>query len=242
MTLLGELQRCMHGGGISGTASREHPYLPLMKNATPMSDLPSRDIVVLVADDHALVRDGIKLLLTAILGKVSFLEAEDGHSLMRVLHQHPIIRLGLVDLNMPGMERGFRLAELAREYPGLPLVVVSALTSPDVVRRTLDIASVFAFVPKSASSEHMGASIVAAMQGIKLPFTQMLASGKPADVNLTPRMREVRNLLRQGMSNKLIASRLGISEGTVKNHMSEIFRALHVSNRTQAAQLDLDSL
>ena len=69
-----------------------------------------------------------------------------------------------------------------------------------------------------------------------------MADSKRPDVLLTPRMEEVRQLLRQGMSNKLIASTLGLSEGTVKNYMSEIFRALNVSNRTQAAQLDADTL
>ncbi len=213
-----------------------------MKDAMTVSDLSPQDITVLIADDHALVRDGIKLLVGSILGKVRFVEADDGQSLLRVLQQHRSIRLGLVDLNMPGMERGLRLTELARGHPALPLVVVSALTSPDVVRRTLDIANVFAFVPKSASPGHMAAAVVAAMQGTRLPFTQMMDTGRQRDIGLTPRMEEVRSLLRQGMSNKMIASTLGLSEGTVKNYMSEIFKVLHVSNRTQAAQLDLDRL
>ncbi len=122
-------------------------------------------------------------------------------------------------------------------------MVVSALTSPDVVRRTLEIATVHAFVPKSANSEIISAAIDAALQGRKLPFAQTLGGGaRRPEVILTPRMEEVRNLLRQGMSNKMIASTLGITEGTVKNHMSEIFKALNVSNRTQAARLDSDTL
>ena len=124
----------------------------------------------------------------------------------------------------------------------LPLVVISALTSPDVVRRTLDIPSVHAFVPKSAPSDQIGAAIGAALRGCKLPFAHRAPESRRPEVVLTPRMEEVRQLLRQGMSNKLIARTLGISEGTVKNHMSEIFKALQVSNRTQAAQLDADSL
>ena len=137
---------------------------------------------------------------------------------------------------------GARLAELAHAYPGLPLVVISALTSPDVVRRTLDIASVHAFVPKSAPSVQISAAIHAALRGHKLPFAHRAPQARRPEVVLTPRMEEVRQLLRQGMSNKLIARTLGISEGTVKNHMSEIFKALQVSNRTQAAQLDAERL
>jgi DNA-binding NarL/FixJ family response regulator len=214
-----------------------------MNTTFPSRLTPSPDATVLIADDHALVRDGIRMLITSILGPVNFLEADDAESLLRVMRENPGVRLALVDLNMPGMEKGFRLTELSRQNPDVPLVVVSALTAPDVVRRTLEIPTVHAFVPKSANSEIIGAAIDAAMQGRKLPYTQTLSGGaKRPEVVLTPRMEEVRNLLRQGMSNKMIASTLGITEGTVKNHMSEIFKALNVSNRTQAARLDSDTL
>jgi DNA-binding NarL/FixJ family response regulator len=203
---------------------------------------PSDDIHVLIADDHALVRDGIKMLVSGILGRARFLEAGDGATLVNVVRAHPGVQLALVDLNMPGMERGFRLAELAREHPALPMVVVSALTAPDVVRRTIEIPTFYAFVPKSASAEHMRAAIESALQRSKLPFAHVFGEARRTEVTLTPRMEEIRALLRQGMSNKLIARTLGISEGTVKNHMSEIFKALHVSNRTQAAQMDIDRL
>ncbi|MBT9465558.1 response regulator transcription factor [Hydrogenophaga sp.] len=197
---------------------------------------------MLIADDHALVRDGMRSLVCEVLGCVRILEAGDGDALMRAARATPPAQLALVDLNMPGMERGFRLAELAHSHPDLPLVVISALTSPDVVRRTLDIPSVHAFVPKSAPSEQICSAIEVALRGGKLPFAHRAPESRRPDVALTPRMEEVRQLLRQGMSNKLIARTLGISEGTVKNHMSEIFKALQVTNRTQAAQLDADSL
>lgn len=197
---------------------------------------------VLVADDHALVRDGIRTVVRGVLGDVQFLEAEDGQSLMEAASASPPPRLALVDLNMPGMERGFRLHELARLHPSLPLVVISALTSPDIVRRTLEIPTVHAFIPKSAPSGQIRGAIEAALLGTRLPFAQRVSDAKRPEVILTPRMEEVRGLLRQGMSNKMIANALGISEGTVKNYMSEIFRALNVSNRTQAAQLDPDTL
>jgi DNA-binding NarL/FixJ family response regulator len=202
----------------------------------------AQPLTVLIADDHALVRDGIKMLVSSILGPVHFLEAGDGYSLSRVVHLHASIDLALVDLNMPGMDKGFRLIELTRERPALSVVVVSALTSPDVVRRTLDIPGVYAFVPKSATSDRMRAAIEAALQGTRLPYTPVMEPGAAPDVTLTPRLEEVRALLRQGLSNKLIASTLGISEGTVKNHMTEIFRALNVSNRTQAARHNSETL
>jgi DNA-binding NarL/FixJ family response regulator len=101
---------------------------------------------------------------------------------------------------------------------------------------------VHAFIPKSAPQAHTCAAIEAALRGLKLPYAQSLFSPGRPDMTLTPRMEEIRRLVQQGMSNKQIANTLGISEGTVKNHMSEIFKALQVSNRTQAAQLDTDRL
>jgi DNA-binding NarL/FixJ family response regulator len=193
---------------------------------------------VLIADDHALVRDGLRGAVSTLMGPVRILEAADGFALVEQVRRHPFIRLALVDLNMPGMERGYRLAELARDHPGLPVVVISAMTAPDVVRRTLQIPTVHAFVPKSADPGHLSDAMDAALNGVKLPFSARPGTAPAREPMLTPRMEEVRDLLRQGMTNKMIASTLGITEGTVKNHVSEIFKALNVSNRTQAAQAD----
>ncbi len=208
---------------------------PRFEHATCESTL------VLIADDHALVRDGLKMLVTRILGSARFIEADDADSLFAAARSLPTPRLALVDLNMPGMDKGSRLPQLSRQNPLLPMVVISALTSPDIVRRVLEIDTVYAFVPKSATSEHMRAAMDAAMHGLKFPFTHVEDASSVADLMLSPRLQEIRGLLRQGMSNKLIASQLGITEGTVKNHMSEIFKALNVSNRTQAAQFNSDT-
>ena len=196
---------------------------------------------VLIADDHALVRHGLKLMVASVLGDVRFVDAYDAESLLQKAGTRPPPHLALIDLNMPGMGRGSRLTELTRAHPDLPIVVISALTSPDIVRRSLALASVFAFIPKSAPSAHLADALHAALNRVKLPFAQVMQRDAQPAVKLSPRLEEVRHLLHQGMSNKLIATQLGISEGTVKNYMSEIFRALNVSNRTQAAQFDPDS-
>ncbi len=202
--------------------------------------LPPLTASVLVADDHALVRDGLKLLITGVWPQAQFLDAYDAQSLFsRAAHQPPPC-LALVDLNMPGMDKGARLTDLARAHPQLPVVVVSALTSPDTVRRALALSNVWAFVPKSSPAEHMRAAMRSALLGIKLSFAPPDATVSP-ELLLHPRLEEIRVLLRQGMSNKMIASQLGITEGTVKNYMSDIFKALNVSNRTQAARFDSDS-
>ena len=196
---------------------------------------------LIIADDHHLVRDGIKLMVQALLPRARVLEASDADSLWRQARVLPTPDLALVDLNMPGMERGARLAWLARDFPRLPLVVVSALTSPDVQRRMSDLPTVHAFVPKSGGGEQMREAIAAALSGHRLPLAMTQPAHLPPHEALTPRMQEIRALLQQGLSNKRIAQQLNISEGTVKNYMTEIFRLLSVSNRTQAARYDVET-
>lgn len=196
---------------------------------------------VLVADDHTLVRHGLKLMVASVLSDVRFLDACDAESLLLKAGTQPPPHLALIDLNMPGMDRGGRLIELARMHPELPIVVISALTSPDIVRRSLEIPSVFAFIPKSAPADHLGKALYSALDRVKMPFLQVMPRETEPAAKLSPRLEELRRLLHQGMSNKLIAQEMGISEGTVKNYLSEIFRTLNVSNRTQAAQFDPDS-
>ncbi|MFL6695265.1 MAG: response regulator transcription factor [Ramlibacter sp.] len=190
----------------------------------------------IVADDHPLVRDGLKLMIQQLRPGTRFLEAGDADSLAHLLKAPQGARLALVDLNMPGMDRGARLHELSRMAPAIPIVAVSAMTSPDIVRRTIDIPSVRAFVPKSSGSERMLLAINTALQGGKLAPELPTVQTTSDDLQLSPRMQEIRALIRQGHSNKRIAGILHLSEGTVKNYVSEIFRVLNVTNRTQAAQ------
>ncbi len=189
---------------------------------------------ILVADDNTLARSGIKLLVSALLGDVRFVEADNGDALMSAVHWHPEIRLALIDLDMGAMHAGLRLVELSRRRPTLPLVVVSASASADKARRVMNIPTVCAFVPKNADVASIRTAIEAALHGRRVTVPELQMPNRNA---LTPRQEEVHRLLSQGMSNKMIAGALGISEGTVKNHVSEIFRTLNTTNRTQAAQL-----
>jgi DNA-binding NarL/FixJ family response regulator len=203
---------------------------------------------VLIADDHVLVREGLRMMLADALAQTGeplinalhFVEASDANSLFAVARDASP-QLLVTDLMMPGMQRGERLSEVARSFPKLAIIVISALTSPDVVRRALAIDNVFAFVCKSANAAEMRAALTAALRREKLSWTPVPMEDKQLATTLSPRLKEVRALLRQGLSNKMIATELGISEGTVKNYMSDIFKALQVSNRTQAAQFNPDA-
>ena len=194
------------------------------------------DAAVLVADESALMRSGSKWIAREVLGDVGFVEASDGFGLLRVAQARASLRLALVDADLPCINGGALLVELARMRPALPIVMLAASPSPDFARRVLSLPNVQALVPKSSGADALQAAIRAAVAGRRtLPSPRDL--GMRGNDVLTPRQDEVHRLLRQGLSNKRIASALGISEGTVKNHVYEIFRALKATNRTEAARL-----
>jgi DNA-binding NarL/FixJ family response regulator len=174
--------------------------------------------LILIADAHTPVRERLKLLVSQILGEARFVDAHDGASLLEAAARSELC-LALVDLEMEGMNGGARLFELSRMYPQLPLVIV----------------------PKNSGIAIMRAAVEAAMAGRRLPVVHNEEQQPRAARALTPRQEQIRSLLRQGMSNKMIARALGITAGTVKNHISEIFRVLNATNRTQVAQRPVES-
>lgn len=207
-----------------------------MKNEAPglPTTAPAR-AWALVADEHALIRGGLKMLLSESIGSLGFIEVIDGQTLLRAGRSQVNLALAVIDLNLPHLHGGAALVEFSRLRPALPLIIVSGLHSPEMVRRALALPNVHAVVSKSADLREMRTAIAAAMRGERaaVPVEPALPRrlGK-----LTPRQGDVHRLLCEGLSNKSIAALLGISTGTVKNHVSEIFRALNTTNRTQAAR------
>ena len=199
---------------------------------------------ILIADDHALVRDGLKLVLQqlAVDGALVFFEANDYQSLNEQIRAQPQLDFAVVDLQMPGAQRGASLEAVSRKFPHLPLLVVSAFSSPDVVQKVLLLPTVYAIVPKGASHTCVLAAVRACLERRKAgEISDVPAPERPDEQALAPRLLAVHALLRVGKSNKEIAYELDLSEGTVKNYMSEIFRQLKVTNRTQAVRLDEDA-
>lgn len=194
---------------------------------------------ILIADDHQLVREGFKLLIQQFGSATQFLEAQDYASLLAQLEANAGIDVVIADLHMPGASYSTSLELITRAYPSIPFVVVSAFSSPDVVRKVLDLPSVYAFVPKNGSPGNMQLAIQAALVRHKIgELNDAVAMPGFIKESLPPRLEAVRTLLREGKSNKAIAHALGLSEGTVKNYMSDIFKSLKVTNRTQAARND----
>lgn len=201
---------------------------------------------VLICDDHAVFRAGLRLVLADLADDVDLYEAEDGGGALALAEAHPELDLVLLDLTMPGVDGWDGLQRFRTRHPALPVVVVSAVDDGETMRRVLD-AGAAGFVPKGAS----GGEILAALQlvlsgGVFVPRQALAAEPRPAAAEdparrreraagLTPRQIEVLSLMARGLTNREICSVLSIAEGTVKAHIASIFETLEVSNRTEAA-------
>ncbi len=201
---------------------------------------------VLLADDHALFRDGVRLVLESLVdGPLEVIEAADFTQAIALAKTDADIDVGLVDLNMPGMDGNLGIEGLRRAAPNLHLVVVSGSSDPRDVRRAFD-AGAQGYIAKAASSKAMIDGIRSVLSGETYLSPSIDAAGVAAQpcapaprdkAVLTPRQRDVLAMLSQGKSNKEIARDLNLAEITVKLHVTAILRALGVENRTQAAIL-----
>jgi DNA-binding NarL/FixJ family response regulator len=199
----------------------------------------------LLADDHPLMREGVRQVLSQLEPQVEIIDAHDYPSLFVRTALHADIDLALVDLNMPGFVGMQGITQFRNRFPDIPLVVLSASESPHDIRSALE-AGALGYIPKAASSAVMLAALRQVLAGnIYVPSclgngTAGLHTVAPTDFEalqhsgLTARQLEVARLLVQGCANKAIAGMLAMSESTVKVHIAAIFRAFDVTNRTEA--------
>jgi two-component system, NarL family, nitrate/nitrite response regulator NarL len=206
---------------------------------------------VLVIDDHPLVQEGVSAALESLADDVTVMAARDAEQGLSLAAEHPDLDLVLLDLALPGMS-GFNLiGKLHERLPSLPVVVLSALEEPENVRHAIN-AGAMGFVPKSAATRVLidvlqqvlegNVTVPLALQSSGPPVSHALpgasadsvAAGEPDVALLTLRQLEVLSRVCQGKTNKQIATELGLSEKTVKAHVTAIFKVLGVVNRTQA--------
>ena len=201
----------------------------------------------LIVDDHAFVCVGLKATLLDRLSDIKVSTASDGAKALDIL-LNDSIDLAVIDLFMPGGDGGFDFIDtVCQTYPKLPIIVLSASENPAHIRKCLDIGAK-GFVTKSAPKEILFTAITKVLAGDRyIPSALLTAQGDGGRGNsdlqasadnvtqlLTERQLEILALISQGLSNKLIARELFLSENTVKVHVSAILRALSLSNRTQA--------
>ena len=203
---------------------------------------------LLVVEDHALVRMGLVGLLGGVEKDVNVYEAANFEMALAVLDSEGDFDLLLLDLALPGIDGFAGLDILRRRYPAMPVVVVSAFDDASTINRVINLGA-SGFIPKAYSGEALLAAVGEVLAGnIFRPQGQFAAARmddvvpvpphqgnvQPEEIGLTVRQSQVLALMVRGLSNRDIADQLELTEGTVKIHVTAIFKTLGVNSRTQA--------
>ena len=197
---------------------------------------------LLIADDHPLFRGALREAVNGLFDRADIAEAGTFEEVSEVLERGGDVDLILLDLRMPGV-RGFSgLMYLRAQYPSLPIVVVSANDDPAVIRRCMEFGA-SGFIPKTLGVEALRQAVAQVLRGeVWTPPDVDLQRDGDAEgaaviarlATLTPQQVRVLMMLSGGLLNKQIAYELGVSEATVKAHVSAILQKLGVESRTQA--------
>lgn len=199
----------------------------------------SRPVRLLLADDHRVVREGLSSLLAGYSEVEVVGQAENGAlAVEAALALTPDVVL--MDLVMPVMDGVEATRRIVTADPGIRVLVLTSFADGDKVRAAID-AGATGYALKDARPEELLRSIATVAQGHS-PIDPRAARAfldrdrvQPAAPTLSPREQEVLELLGKGLSNRVIAVRLGISEATVKSHLTQIYRQIGVTDRTEAA-------
>jgi len=206
--------------------------------------LAEKNISVLIADDHTVVRKGLKALLSADKYGIEVVgEASNGNEAIQMASQlKPDIIL--MDLVMPVKSGLDAIVEIKQIQPDARILVLTSFADDENVAEAIR-AGAYGFLLKDTSPDELVQTIHSVYGGnltIPKELTHVLLGGKtpqkepePIIENLTPRELDVLKCIAQGMSNKQIAQTLSISTTTVRSHVSSMIRKLYVENRTQLA-------
>ena len=190
---------------------------------------------ILIVDDHALFRAGLRLLLATIGQNVSCLEASNVNDALALLAEHADLQLCLLDLalkNEHGLEAIQKIKEIA---PQVAVVVVSGADDSAIIRSCID-AGAMSFIPKSVAPEVLTKALQHVLSGAVYLPEQIVSALEDTQKRplLTPRQLQVLQCLNRGLPTKLISRELELSEHTVKEYIALVFQALGARNRTEA--------
>jgi DNA-binding NarL/FixJ family response regulator len=213
--------------------------MPAMPASTGGKMHPGATIII--ADDHPLFRGALKQALS-VDGSAAIIEAGDFASARKAATEHPDCDLMILDLTMPGASGLSALMMIRAEHPGIPVAVISASDDQPTIRRALELGA-SAFISKSSGIDDIRAAIATVLQG-GLWIPPGFDAGREHDPEmevlisrlktLTPQQTRVLGMIGEGLLNKQIAYELGVSEATIKAHVSAILLKLDVDSRTQA--------
>ncbi len=199
---------------------------------------------IIIADDHPLFRDALKQAVQSGFGDIEIITCGAFAALQRAIESHDDSDLILLDLQMPGAVGFSALRYLGLRCPHIPIAIVSAHEDASVVKKAIQHGA-SGFIAKSSPLGELVTAVqdilqgdVVLPEGIDLSYT--LEEPEPTNFSqqiesLTPKQFRVLMMLIDGRINREIADELCVAEATVKAHLTEIFKKLNVSNRTQAA-------
>lgn len=211
-------------------------------------------LTFVVADDHPLFRGAIKETLRSLSDQVEIAEAGDFDAAKKLVDEMHDIDLVLLDLSMPGTSGLSGLVTLRAMQPTVPVVIVSASDDPAIIRRALELGA-SGYIKKSSSLEEIRAALNQVLAGgIAAPTAIDIGTETDPEIRdlitriktLTPQQARVLGMIAEGLLNKQIAYELGVSEATIKAHVSAVLQKLNVDSRTQAvirlSKIGMDSL
>jgi DNA-binding NarL/FixJ family response regulator len=191
-------------------------------------------VKILIIDDHALFRAGLRMLLSTIGQNVACLEAGTIADALALITQHSDLQLCLLDLTLKNEQAIGAIKGIKEIAPQVAVVVVSGSDDNDTISSCID-AGAMSFISKSATPDVLKQALGHILKGaVYLPDQINSAMDRTPLSPLTPRQQQVLQALSRGLPNKLIARELSLSENTVKEHIAAVFAALGVRNRTEA--------
>ena len=197
---------------------------------------------IVLVDDHAVVREGLRAVLEDDTGFRVVGEAGSGDEALRIapaLQPHVI----LIDLVMPGLPAPDAIRALKLALPACNIVVFTSFAEDEMLRATLQ-AGAIGYLLKDAARHELISAVRAVAAGqpwlhetMQRQLMELLRRPPPPDpfAGLTPREKSVLALIGEGQSNRRIAQKLGLTEGTVKGYVSAVLEKLGLPDRTQAA-------
>jgi DNA-binding NarL/FixJ family response regulator len=210
-------------------------------NERPMLDKDTK-IKILVADDHFMVRDGIKIVIHNNFTNTEILEADNGEDVLNIASDNPDIAIFIIDYYMPNCRGTELLTRLKNTFPATPVIFISSTEEYGLMKAIIDKGA-SGFIPKSTSPQIIVQAINLALAGgTYIPKTLLESAqhhgtslNKPK-TGLTNRQLQVLHLIANGLTDKEIASKLDVSHHTVKAHTTCARNLLGAKTRTMAVE------
>ena len=202
---------------------------------------------IVIADDHALVRGGLELVVKMAVPNAEIFQANNFDETINVLQSNFSIDLVMLDLMMPGMLSD-SIKNITQQFPDVPIVIVSVKEDFDSIHKSISLGA-SGFIPKTSAPEVTISAIQLVLSGgvyipphVLKPQTQTVENNQHSNNfdtfnALSKRQKQVLDLISLGRSNQAIADELDLTIPTIKMHVSAILKKLNVKNRTEAVSI-----